>query len=121
MHELAITQSVVSAVAQHAGGRPVARVVLEIGTLSGVMVESVKFCFDIATQGTPLEGAVLDIRTVEARARCRTCNAQFIQQSLITPCACGSYDIKRLSGEELNIKQYQLAAAVEAKVQVAAQ
>ena len=109
MHELAITQSIVESVADHAGGRPVRRVVLEVGTLAGVMTDSILFCFDLATQGTPLEGAVLEIHMVEARARCRACGAVFVQDTLLRSCDCGSHDVERLSGEELNIRQYELA------------
>lgn len=113
MHELAITQSIVSAVSEHAGGKRFKRVVLEIGTLAGVMTDAIEFCFEIVAQGTVLEGATLDIRLVEARARCRACGTEFVQDSLIRPCRCGSHDTQRLSGEELNIRQYQLDAAFE--------
>lgn len=113
MHELAITQSIVSAVSEHAGGRPVKRVVLEIGTLAGVMADAIAFCFDVVAHDTVLEGATLDIRLVEARALCRACGTEFVRESLIQPCRCGSHDVERLSGEELNIRQYELAAAFE--------
>lgn len=113
MHELAITQSIVSAVSEHAGGKRVKRVVLEIGTLAGVMTDAIEFCFEIVAQGTALEGATLEIRLVEARARCRACGTEFVQDSLIRPCRCGSHDIQRLSGEELEIKLYELDPAFE--------
>lgn len=113
MHELAITQSIVSAVSKHACGRPVKRVVLEVGTLAGVMPDAIAFCFDVVAQDTALEGATLDIRLIEARARCRACGTEFMQDSLIHPCRCGSHDVERLSGEELNIRQYELDPAFE--------
>lgn len=113
MHELAITQSIVSGVSEHAGGRRVKRVVLEVGTLAGVMTEAIEFCFDVVAQGTALEGATLDIRLVEARARCHACGAEFVQDTLIRPCHCGSHDVEQLSGQELNIKQYELDPAFE--------
>lgn len=109
MHELAITQSIIESVADHCDGRRISRVVLEVGTLSGVMIDAVLFCFDLAAEGTPLEGASLDVVEIEARAICRSCKMEFIQDSLLRPCRCGSHDIERLSGEELNIRQYELA------------
>ena len=57
MHELAITQSVVDAVTERTGDAPVAGVRLRVGRLSGVVPDSVRFCFDLVTDGTPLEGA----------------------------------------------------------------
>lgn len=111
MHELAITQSIVAAVTEHAGGRAVTRVVLEVGELAGVSIDAILFCFDLAAAGTPLEGAALDIKMVAAEALCRSCGSRFSQRALVMPCACGSHDVERLSGEELNIKQYELAVA----------
>jgi hydrogenase nickel incorporation protein HypA/HybF len=109
MHELGITQNIVAIVAEHAGGRPVRRVVLEIGAFAGVMTEAIRFCFDVVAKGTPLEGATLEIREIGARARCRSCGLEFTQTSLFSPCRCGSRAFDRLSGEELNIKAYELA------------
>ena len=109
MHELGITQNVVAIIAEHAKGRAVSRVVLEIGSFSGVMPDALEFCFDVAAKGTPLDGAVLEIRRIEARAHCRACGAEFTQSTLFSPCRCGSHAVERLSGEELKIKEYELA------------
>jgi hydrogenase nickel incorporation protein HypA/HybF len=111
MHELGITQNIVAIVAEHARGRAVTRVVVEIGELAGVMADAVAFCFDAVAAGTPLEGAVLEIRRIEARGRCRACGTEFVQRALYTPCPCGSYAVERLTGAELSIKQYELAGA----------
>jgi hydrogenase nickel incorporation protein HypA/HybF len=111
MHELGITQNIVAIVAEHARGRAVTRVVVEIGELAGVMADSVAFCFDVVAKGTPLEGAVLEIRRIEARGRCRACETEFAQATLYTPCPCGSRAVERLTGTELSIKQFELADA----------
>ena len=105
MHELGITQNIVAIVAEHAQGRSVTRVVLEVGALAGVMSDAVQFCFDVVAEGTPLQGAALEIRRIEARARCRACRVEFAQDTLFTSCGCGSHDIERITGEELRIKE----------------
>ncbi|MEC7192467.1 MAG: hydrogenase maturation nickel metallochaperone HypA, partial [SAR324 cluster bacterium] len=46
MHELSITQNLVAIVEEHARGQRVKRVTLEIGKLSGVMADAIRFCFD---------------------------------------------------------------------------
>ena len=61
MHELSITRNVVAIVSERAVGQRVTRVRLEIGRLSAVVPDSIRFCFDICAQGTPLEGAELEI------------------------------------------------------------
>ena len=61
MHELSITRNVVAIVSEHAQARKVLRVTLEIGKLSAIMPEAIRFCFDICARGTPLEAARLEI------------------------------------------------------------
>ena len=61
VHELAITESVIEAITARVGDTKVTRVLLEIGKLSGVVPDAVRFCFDIAADGTSLVGAALEI------------------------------------------------------------
>lgn len=61
MHELGLTRNLVAIVSEHAAGRRVSRVWLEIGTRSAILPDAVRFCFDVCSKGTPLEGAQLDI------------------------------------------------------------
>src|SRR5262249_53185897 len=61
MHEMAITQSVVDAVCEHAAGRRVHSVKLEVGALCAVVPDSMQFCFELATAGTVADGARLDL------------------------------------------------------------
>jgi hydrogenase nickel incorporation protein HypA/HybF len=111
MHELAVTSSLVQLVSDAARGRRVRRITLEVGTLSGVMTEAVAFCFDVVAKETPLEGASLEIRMIEARARCLECGTEFATPTLYAPCSCGSLNFVRLQGEELNIKSMELEEA----------
>ena len=111
MHELGITRNIVAIVGDAAKGRRVRRVTLEVGALSGVMTEAIAFCFDVVADGTALEGAELDIREIEGRARCAACGTEFATATLYTPCPCGSRQVERLAGEELKIKTMELEEA----------
>jgi hydrogenase nickel incorporation protein HypA/HybF len=108
MHELGIARNIVAIVGEAAGGRRVRRVMLEVGKLSGVVSEAVLFCFDAVTQGTALEGATLDIREIDGRARCHACAAEFAVPSFVTTCPCGSRRLAHIAGEELNIKSMEV-------------
>ncbi|MBV8931267.1 MAG: hydrogenase maturation nickel metallochaperone HypA [Kutzneria sp.] len=103
MHELAITQSIVEAVVDRLGEARIASVRLEIGTLSGVVPDSVRFCFDLVTEGTTLAGARLEIDQPGGRARCRSCAEEFSSDYPIMLCACGSADLDVIAGQELTI------------------
>jgi hydrogenase nickel incorporation protein HypA/HybF len=110
LHEMAITQSVVQAVCERMGDTPVRRICLEIGTLSGVVADSVRFCFDLVTEGTTLEGAFLEIVQPTGKARCRDCGAEFALNDLLMLCECGSANRELLTGEELKIREVEVLA-----------
>lgn len=103
MHELAIAESVIDAVLAQTGERPVRQVRLEVGRISGVSVDSLRFCFELAAADTGLVDADLDVVEPEGRARCGMCGDEFVLADRILLCACGSSDLQVLSGEELKI------------------
>lgn len=108
MHELAIAESIVTSICERVDGSRVTLVRLVIGKLSGVAPESVRFCFDVCAAGTALEGATLDIVEIAARARCRTCHAEFALEDRLAWCTCGSADLECLGGQELIIKEVEV-------------
>jgi len=111
MHELSITRNIVAIASEAAQGRRVRRVTLEVGKLSGVVPDALAFVFDVAAEGTALEGASLDIRAIEGRARCSDCGAEFPTATLFDACACGSRRTVQLAGEELNVKSIETEEA----------
>jgi hydrogenase nickel incorporation protein HypA/HybF len=109
MHELAITEGVVAAVTDRLPDAKVTCVRLEIGALSGVVADSVRFCFDLVTEGTALAGATLEITESPASCRCRACGTEFAPDGPILLCPCGSADVAVLSGADLRILSVQVA------------
>jgi hydrogenase nickel incorporation protein HypA/HybF len=109
MHELGITQEIIAIAAEHSRGAKIKRVVLEIGKLSAVLPDAVRFCFDLCSEGTPAEGALLEILETPGKARCRACGAEVILEQPFGRCACGNTDLEWLSGEELKIKELEVA------------
>jgi hydrogenase nickel incorporation protein HypA/HybF len=110
LHEMSITQSIVEICESNATGRQVLSVVLEIGELSNIVPDSVEFCFEACTRETLLEGARLVIDRIAGRGRCRECNAEFALHSYYDPCpACSGYQVEILAGEELRVKELEVA------------
>jgi hydrogenase nickel incorporation protein HypA/HybF len=111
MHELGITRNLVSIVADAAAGRPVKKVWLEVGQLSALMPDAIRFCFDVVSKGTALEHAELEIISIAAGWQCDECKAPLAVD--ITRCPhCGSDKLRQRSGEELNIKAMEVEACV---------
>jgi hydrogenase nickel incorporation protein HypA/HybF len=103
MHELAITQSVVDAVCERAAGRPVRTVSVRVGMLTAVVADSMRFCFDLITEGTVAEGARLEIDQPPGKGHCRECDTDFTLTDPVLLCPCGSADVDITSGRELQI------------------
>ena len=109
MHELAIAESVVASVLEHTLGRQVSVVRLRVGRLSGVVPDALSFCFDLATAGTAIEGASLDIEQIHGRAHCRSCGEEFGLVDAFLLCGCGSADLEVLAGRELSVSSVEVA------------
>jgi hydrogenase nickel incorporation protein HypA/HybF len=109
MHELAITESLVDAVTERLPGHRVTCVRLEIGALSGVVADSVRFCFDLVTEGTNLDGARLEIAQPPAVCHCRICGKDFEPDGPFALCPCGSAEVTVVTGQDLKITSVQVA------------
>lgn len=110
MHELGITQEIVEIAARRAGGARVLRIVLEVGELGCVSPDSLRFCFEVCAKDTPVEGAVLEVVTIPGEARCRACEEVFALDRPFGACACGSTDLEVRKGEELRLREMEVAA-----------
>lgn len=108
MHELGITQEIVEICCRRSEGARITRIVLEIGKLSGVLPDAVRFCFNLCAEETLAAGAQLEILEPPGTAHCRDCGNLV---KLLTPlelCECGSASLEWLSGEELRIKEMEV-------------
>jgi hydrogenase nickel incorporation protein HypA/HybF len=109
VHELSVTRSVVAILSEHAAGQRVTRVRLEIGRLSAIMPEAIRFCFGVCAQNSPAAGAVLEIDEIAGRGRCRRCQAEVALEALVGLCpACGSADLQVVAGQEMKIKEMEV-------------
>ena len=109
---MSIAQGIVDACVEHAGGCRVIRVTVEIGALSCVMHDALRFSYEIAAAGTPLEGAALEIIGVPARTRCRDCGTAFDMNDILSRCVCGSVNFDPpVGGDELQIKSMEILEA----------
>jgi hydrogenase nickel incorporation protein HypA/HybF len=113
MHEMGIAMQIVeiavASVPAHLKGSPVERVNLQVGKLSAVVPDSLRFCFDVVAKGTPLEGADLNIEELPVTARCRACGHVWtIDGPAFTCPECARGDLELLSGRELDIRSIEL-------------
>lgn len=108
MHELAITESIVTGIRERFGDTRVTRVILEIGKLTAIVPDSIRFCFEVCTRETPLEGAALEIIEIAGAGRCRSCDQSLVLTEMIPFCRCGSVDVEVQRGEELLLRAVEV-------------
>ena len=108
MHELALMQSVVSAVSDELGDQRVLTVRLEVGRLTCVFPDALRFCFDVCARGTSLEGSKLDIVEIAGRARCLDCQQVQPIVHLGELCPCGGIAMDIVAGQELRLKEVEV-------------
>ena len=112
MHEMSVTRGIVDACSERANGSRIIRVTLEIGTLSCIMPAALQFCFEVAVEGTDLEGSELEIIRVPGWSRCRDCGADVRMDELLCTCDCGSTNLEApRGGDELKIKSMEIEEA----------
>jgi hydrogenase nickel incorporation protein HypA/HybF len=109
LHELAIAESVVEIARRHAAGRQVTKVYLKVGHLRQVVPSALAFSFELVAQGTPVEGAELEMEEIPVTGRCRECGAESQLTEFPLQCAaCRSFDLEILQGEELYVESLEL-------------
>lgn len=114
MHELAIAQSIVEVVEEHASASQatcVKWVRLQVGEASGVVADALISSFEMLASLSPLlAGARLAIERVPHRARCQRCEREFAIQNCIPRCPhCEEWSADILSGTELQILEMEVA------------
>ncbi len=109
MHELSIAESVVQIAGRHADGRRVTKVYLKVGHLRQVVPSALAFSFELVAQGSPIEGAQLEMEEVPATGSCRGCGEKSRLVSFPLQCkVCGGFDLELLEGEELYVESLEL-------------
>ena len=113
MHELSIAMAVIDEVTKQvagAGGGRVLSITLRIGRLSMVQEGTLRSSFDLASAGTELLGARLEIIDVPVRIWCPDCSAERdlpgIQRFACPECGRLSGDIR--AGRELDLESIEL-------------
>lgn len=108
MHEMSIALSIVDIANEevaNAGGGQVSEIILEIGQLSGVIVDALDFVWSEAVKDSVLEKAARKILLIPGKAGCMNCENEFEIHDLFDSCpVCNSNETNIIKGKELRIK-----------------
>ena len=112
MHELSIAIGIVNIAEKEtkkANKKTVKSIELEIGSIAGVELSSLKYVWDSAVKNTILEKAKLNIDFKQAKAECLECKTTFNMKKIYDNCpSCKSHFKNVLQGKELKIKSLEV-------------
>ena len=112
MHELSITQSILSIALEKAKTVPASKITkinLTIGELSGIVDDCVEFYFDLLSKDTIAAEASLSFNRPPTRLRCRNCATTFSPDNLNWACPdCREQKIEIISGRECHIESIEV-------------
>ncbi|MBU0763583.1 MAG: hydrogenase maturation nickel metallochaperone HypA [Bacteroidetes bacterium] len=107
MHELSIASNIIEIAETEAKKHnlfQIDEIDLEIGELSGIELNTLKFAMDISVKNTIIEKAVVNFIRIPGRAECINCNTIFDIHDYFTFCpACNRAGYKVIQGKELRI------------------
>jgi hydrogenase nickel incorporation protein HypA/HybF len=107
MHEMSIAMNLIDIAveqAREAGSRQINRLDVEIGSLAGIEISSLSFCYESARKGTLCAGAELAIHEIPGLGRCPDCATETAFDFFVALCpACGS-GLEIIQGRELRLK-----------------
>jgi hydrogenase nickel incorporation protein HypA/HybF len=111
MHEMALAEGVLQIVedaARREGLRRVRAVWLEIGQLSSVEPEAMRFCFEAVARDSVAAGARLEIVATPGAAWCLECSERVTLAELGAACPrCGGYQLRVTDGTQMRVKELE--------------
>jgi len=112
MHELAVTESLLNTALEYAEKNMAKKVLclnLTVGSLSGIIDDSVQFYWDMISEGTICQSATLTFEKIPARMYCLSCGHEYVLDQELIPCpVCQSMDIKVIAGSEFYLDSIEI-------------
>jgi hydrogenase nickel incorporation protein HypA/HybF len=112
MHELSVAQNIIDIVRENVPGsdyRHVNNILLEVGEFSGIVADSLLYCFDVIKTDTEFVNAKMEIKKIPFVLYCISCKTKTSNNSGIRLCGnCGGYDTKIISGTDMKIIEVEV-------------
>jgi len=116
MHEYPVTQQIIRIAEKKAGETDASRVCaisLVVGDQSGFIGDSIQMYFDVISEGTLCEGAVLTISHIRSKLRCGACDRLFERKPFSFACPdCGCDGTPTEIGKEFYIDHIEVVTGL---------
>ena len=112
MHELGITEQLLSLTLRHAeqaGATRVTRLNLVVGEFSSVVDDSLQFYWGMLAEGTIAAGAELCFRRIPGKLTCDACGVEFLFSEYEGRCPhCGGPHARLSDGDQFNLESIEV-------------
>ncbi len=119
MHELSMADAIVKTavdVAEKNNAQEITEVTIEIGKLTMLNPEQLKFMIDVLSENTLLEGAEIIIDEIPIEVDCKSCEFSGSTPSddldefvpVIKCPECGGHELEVIKGRECNVKTIKI-------------
>jgi hydrogenase nickel incorporation protein HypA/HybF len=111
VHEMSLAQSILNMAIEaknSADAKKITKVYLKVGELSGVVPQSLKFCWSLITEDTSASKSELVIESVPVLALCEACQNGFeVEQAVFICPQCNSSEVAIIQGRELTVQSIE--------------
>jgi hydrogenase nickel incorporation protein HypA/HybF len=108
MHEYSVASEIAAIVKQTAAGRPVKKITLAIGALSGIFSESLLMYLELVLPEMGMKDVSIETKDLPASFVC-SCGTEYTAESMTTVCPqCGGYERSIKSGHECTIESVEV-------------
>jgi hydrogenase nickel incorporation protein HypA/HybF len=112
MHELAITESILTIALQHANKAKACRVTeinLVIGNLTSIIDDSISFYWEIISKDTICSQSTLRFTRIPGHLKCNDCLNEYDLENELIPCPqCNSSNVTILRGNEFRVDSIEV-------------
>jgi len=113
MHELSLARSIIDIVKSNVPSEqmPNVKIVLvKVGDMSGVVSDSLLFCYDAIKTISGLGQSTMKIEKISFLVHCNECNKDSTNDFGLRACSlCSSFDTEIISGTEMSVTEVELS------------
>jgi hydrogenase nickel incorporation protein HypA/HybF len=108
MHEYSVATEIAEIVKQTAQGRPVKKISLAIGSLSGIFTDSLLMYLEIVLPDMGMNNVAIETREVPALFAC-ACGNEYKAENIASACpACGGFERTIKAGHDCTVESIEV-------------
>ncbi len=94
---------------KHARGRPIKKIAMKIGKMSGINPHFLQESFDVFKEDSGCAEAVMEVELIDIKIKCKSCQKESVLDKYHFSCpVCQSTDIEIITGQEMHVDHIEI-------------